>query len=93
MQCLPGAAQAREYRVSMSVSTAISGLEALASPRGQQLGQSCDLHVQHPPTPPTPVAATPETHNPTPLGRSTRQNQQRFYSYSRAEPWKTTPEG
>ena len=74
MPSLLGAAQSLEYRVSMSVSMAISGLEVLMSPQGQQLGQPYDLHVQHP------VPATPETHNPTLLGRSTRQNQQRFYT-------------
>lgn len=81
-QSLLGAVQTLEYRVSMGVREAISGLEVLVSPQGQQLGQPCDLHVQPSPTS-TPVAAAPETHNPTPLGRSTRQKQQRFYTYHR----------
>lgn len=63
-----GAAQSPGYRASMGVSTAISGLEVLRSPQGQQLGQPCDLHVQHP------VAAAPKTYSPTPLTRNTRQN-------------------
>lgn len=55
-----GAVQSPEYRASMGVRAAISGLEALMSLQGQQLGQPCDLHVQHP------VAAAPETYNPIP---------------------------
>lgn len=71
---LMGAAQSPGYRASMGVSTAISGLEVLRSPQGQQLGQPCDLHVQYP------VAAAPETYSPIPLSRNPRQNQRSRYT-------------
>jgi hypothetical protein len=45
MQSLLGAAQSLEYRASTGVGAAISGLEVLVVPQGQQLGQPRDLHV------------------------------------------------